>query len=451
MTTPLDATALVTSQTGAADQSRRELQAKLNGLGGINGRKLSPEAQEKKLREACEGFESVFIQKMWQEMRNTIPKGGLMHGKEERFWQDMYDQELSKSMTSAGGIGLADMMYAQLSRNLVSASRSAAGASQSRAFAPEAAPLLDAPAPIGETGASDKAPAAPVQPATAAASVASIYDGAAPATAPGPEDKAVPAASAAPVPTAAAAPTANPAAGQAGAEDAVELNPEVERALASLRARQALHQQETGGATPQQGAAAVAAAQPQAPQHKRTAPASGLELAQVARREAGDKLGSHAVRPPLHQPSPRHSADAAQQAAQAAPVEGAAASGGDVAGAEGAQATGRARNVRFSTNMSTAERSKRGLKPIRVLNVDNVGVNSKAGAGIAAYHAANEAQAAAAAAQAQPQPAQAAAPAPGAAPAAQSAPTAASAAAPADAAASGNFSIPPLTAADARG
>ncbi|MDE5878491.1 MAG: peptidase M23, partial [Desulfovibrio sp.] len=86
MTTPLDATALVTSQTGAADQSRRELQAKLTGLGGINGRKLSPEAQEKKLREACEGFESVFIQKMWQEMRNTIPKGGLMHGKEERFW-----------------------------------------------------------------------------------------------------------------------------------------------------------------------------------------------------------------------------------------------------------------------------------------------------------------------------------------------------------------------------
>lgn len=449
MTTPLDATALVTSQNGAADQSRRELQAKLTGLGGINGRKLSPEAQEKKLREACEGFESVFIQKMWQEMRNTIPKGGLMHGKEERFWQDMYDQELSKSMTSAGGIGLADMMYAQLSRNLVSASRSAAGASQSRAFAPEAAPLLDAPAPTGETGASDKAPAAPVQPATAAASVASIYDGAAPATAPGPEDKVAPAAAVAPAPAAAAnaAPAAAPAAMAAAAEEPVELNPEVERALASLRARQALHQQETGGATPQQGAAAVAAAQPQAPQHKRTAPASGLELAQVARREAGDKLGSHAVRPPLHQPSTRHSADAAQ----AAPVEGAATSGGDVAGAEGAQATGRARNVRFSTNMSTAERSKRGLKPIRVLNVDNVGVNSKAGAGIAAYHAANEAQAGAAAAQAQPQPAQAAAPAPGAAPAAQSAPTAASAAAPADAAASGNFSIPPLTAADARG
>ncbi|MDE7241450.1 rod-binding protein [Desulfovibrio sp.] len=449
MTTPLDATALVTSQNGAADQSRRELQAKLNGLGGINGRKLSPEAQEKKLREACEGFESVFIQKMWQEMRNTIPKGGLMHGKEERFWQDMYDQELSKSMTSAGGIGLADMMYAQLSRNLVSASRSAAGASQSRAFAPEAAPLLETAPEAAATPAQAAAAHAPAQPApAAAASAASIYDGAAPATAPGPEDKAAPAA---PAPAfavntaVAAAPAAMAAA--AAPEEPVELNPEVERARAALRAPPALPPPEAGGGGAQQGATPVAAAQAQAPQRQRPATASGLELAQVARREAGDKLGSHAVRPPLHQPSPRHSADAAQQAAQAAPAEDAAASAQALADADRAQAAGRGRNVRFTTNMSAAERTKRGLKPIRVLNVDNVGVNSKAGAGIAAYHAANEAQAAADAAQPRTQPleqavgqtAQADKPAPLTAPAG------------AQPAASENFSIPPLTAADARG
>ena len=449
MTTPLDATALVTSQTGAADQSRRDLQAKLTGLGGINGRKLSPEAQEKKLREACEGFESVFIQKMWQEMRNTIPKGGLMHGKEERFWQDMYDQELSKSMTSAGGIGLADMMYAQLSRNLVSASRSAAGASQSRAFAPEAAPLLDAPAP--EAPAADAPKAQPAQAKAPAQAAASIYDGAAPGVAAVAEEgqnaSAAPAAPAVNGQTAQAAAAAAAPAGQAAgtAEEAVELNPEVERALAALRARQALHHKEEAGTAQPQAAPAAASAGAQAvagAQHKRPAPASGLELAQVARREAGDKLGSHAVRPPLHQPSPRHSADAA-------PAEGAAGAQA-VADADAAQAAGRARNVRFSTNMSTAERNRRGLKPIRVLNVDNVGVNSKAGAGIAAYHAANEAQAAAAAPA---EAAQAAQPAPLTAPAPQPAPApvAGPAAGPAEAAASGNFTIPPLTAADARG
>lgn len=465
MTTPLDATALVPSESGAAEQSRRELQAKLAGIGGLGGRKMTPEAREKKLREACEGFESVFIQKMWQEMRNTIPKGGLMHGKEERFWQDMYDQELSKSMTSAGGIGLADMMYAQLSRNLVSASRSAAGANQGRAFAPGAAPLMSPPqaadvaAGTQDGAASDAVPGVGHPSAAAAAKlVADIYDGAAPGVSGVREEPAgrpAPAASGtAPHVPATASPggaaVSGPAArGNANPEDAVELNPEVERALAALRARQALHhRQEEGAPVTQQ--AARATAQPQAAatgraQHQRAMTSSGIELAQVARREAGDKLGSGAVRPPLHQPSPRHAADAAQPQQAASPVgEEAAAS----AAAENAQAAAQTRTVRYSTNMRPKERARRGLKPIRVLNVDNVGVNSKAGAGLAAYHASRDAQAAAdagigAASGIQPgqgpQAAHVGQPAEG----RQAAPQAG-----ADTA--GNFSIPPLTAADAQ-
>ena len=124
MTAPLNAVpAAIPPESARNEGSRRELQAKLAGLGDLGGKKISPEAKAKKLREACEGFESVFIQKMWQEMRNTLPKNGLLHGRDEQYWQDMYDQELSKSMTSAGGIGLADMMYEQLSRNLVGSRR----------------------------------------------------------------------------------------------------------------------------------------------------------------------------------------------------------------------------------------------------------------------------------------------------------------------------------------
>ena len=92
-----------------ANVASQDVQNKLTALGG--SKNLSPEAKAKKLREACEGFESIFIQKMWQEMRKTVPQNGMMHGKEEHYWQDMYDQELAKKMTSAGGIGLADMMY----------------------------------------------------------------------------------------------------------------------------------------------------------------------------------------------------------------------------------------------------------------------------------------------------------------------------------------------------
>lgn len=408
MTAPIVAAALVPSESSASEQSRREFQAKLNGVGGLGGRKLSVEAREKKLRDACEGFESVFIQKMWQEMRNTIPKGGLMHGKEERFWQDMYDQELSKSMTSAGGIGLADMMYAQLSRNLVSASRSAAGSGQGRAFAPEAAPLINAASPVAQ--------AAP------AAQKADIYDGAAPEVAgmvadAAKEDKA---ATAAAVNAATAA--AAPAAQQAAAQETVELNPEVERALAALRARQAMQRQE------ETEASATAPANAQAGRRQRPLASSGIELANVARREAGDKLGSHAVRPPLHQPSQRHSVDAAES--KSVPADGVNPAQAVADAERGQQAkTGK---VRVSTNMQPMERAKRGLKPIRVLNVDNVGANSKAGAGLAAYHAANEAKTGEAAA-------------PGVQPGTPVAPQAAQ-----PAAASANFSIPPLTAADAR-
>jgi Rod binding domain-containing protein len=73
--------------------------------------------REQKLREACEGFEAIFLQKMWKQMRQTVPKGYL-DSKDAEMYQSMFDIELSKKMASAGGIGLADMLYEQLSQQL---------------------------------------------------------------------------------------------------------------------------------------------------------------------------------------------------------------------------------------------------------------------------------------------------------------------------------------------
>ena len=80
--------------------------------------------EEQKLRESCEGFESLFIQKMWEQMRKTLPKEGYLHSKDEETYQSMFDVELSKKMASSGGIGLADMLYEQLSQKLTSAAKS---------------------------------------------------------------------------------------------------------------------------------------------------------------------------------------------------------------------------------------------------------------------------------------------------------------------------------------
>ena len=177
MTAPF-ATALVPPEASSGEIARNELQSRLAGLNKMGGRNADPAQKQKKLREACEGFESIFIQKMWEEMRKTLPKSTLLHGKEEEFWQGMYNQELAKKMTAAGGIGLADMMYAQLSRSLVSASRSTAtdaAGTGAPAFTPTAAPML-APAPAAPSGDEGGSAAGPDHKASGPA-VASIYGG----------------------------------------------------------------------------------------------------------------------------------------------------------------------------------------------------------------------------------------------------------------------------------
>ena len=86
--------------------------------------RLTPGQDPKeKLREACQGFETIFIQKMWDQMRKNVPKEGYLHSKQESMYQSMYDHEFSKKMSEAGGIGLADMLYEQLSQTMAESSR----------------------------------------------------------------------------------------------------------------------------------------------------------------------------------------------------------------------------------------------------------------------------------------------------------------------------------------
>lgn len=81
------------------------------------------QSKEEKLREACEGFESVFVQKIWEQMRKNVQHDSYLHSRDEQMYQGMYDAEFAKKMTEAGGIGLADMLYEQLSQRLGESSR----------------------------------------------------------------------------------------------------------------------------------------------------------------------------------------------------------------------------------------------------------------------------------------------------------------------------------------
>ena len=76
---------------------------------------ISAGEESKKLREACEGFEAMFLDIMFKEMRNTVPENtlfGQSHG--EKIWHQMLDTELMQNVAKSGGVGIADMMYDNL-------------------------------------------------------------------------------------------------------------------------------------------------------------------------------------------------------------------------------------------------------------------------------------------------------------------------------------------------
>ena len=74
--------------------------------------------RKSKLFEECQEFESIFVKMMLKEMRNSVDKSDslISGGWAEDIYQDMLDDEYSKSMTRTAGFGLADQLYKQLSK-----------------------------------------------------------------------------------------------------------------------------------------------------------------------------------------------------------------------------------------------------------------------------------------------------------------------------------------------
>ncbi|WP_297963687.1 rod-binding protein [uncultured Anaerovibrio sp.] len=98
--------------------------------------KLTPEelAYDKKLREACQGFEAMFLNMMYREMRSTVPENSLFgDSNADKILQDMRDTEMVNQMAKAGGVGLADVLYKQLTmEDKAKADMSARAADMSR-------------------------------------------------------------------------------------------------------------------------------------------------------------------------------------------------------------------------------------------------------------------------------------------------------------------------------
>ena len=75
-----------------------------------------PSQTEVKARAAAESFESVFLFEIMQSMYADIKPGAFGGGNDENVYRSMMNEEVAKSISRQGGIGIADSIYREIMR-----------------------------------------------------------------------------------------------------------------------------------------------------------------------------------------------------------------------------------------------------------------------------------------------------------------------------------------------
>jgi flagellar protein FlgJ len=82
------------------------------GLNPLHGPAIHSDAE---IKQVAKNFESIFLEMMMKEMRNSVQKSGLMgNSRGMEFFEGMYDEQLSRQLSTGGGIGLGQMVYEKL-------------------------------------------------------------------------------------------------------------------------------------------------------------------------------------------------------------------------------------------------------------------------------------------------------------------------------------------------
>ncbi|MBN2158255.1 MAG: rod-binding protein [Spirochaetes bacterium] len=84
-----------------------------------NSSQIKSSKTDRRLWDACIEMESLFVGKMLKEMRKTVPKSGWINGGfAEEIFEDMLYDEYAMSLSRNSNLGLAKMLYDQLSRKV---------------------------------------------------------------------------------------------------------------------------------------------------------------------------------------------------------------------------------------------------------------------------------------------------------------------------------------------
>jgi flagellar protein FlgJ len=113
---------------------------------GLEGLKKDVKADDPKaIRAAAQQFESLFTNMMLKSMRDAKLGQGLGDSQQSDLYQDMYDQQISLKMAQGKGLGLADMLVQQLTRNGAAKAAASHAGPASGAAPVNAAPASAAP------------------------------------------------------------------------------------------------------------------------------------------------------------------------------------------------------------------------------------------------------------------------------------------------------------------
>ena len=113
---------------------------------GLEGLKSGAKADDPKaIKAVAQQFESLFTNMMLKSMRDAKLGDGMGDSQESDLYQGMYDQQISLKISQGKGLGLADMLVQQLTRNRAAKAGANAAASSAHGSTPPA---------TGTTGAS---------------------------------------------------------------------------------------------------------------------------------------------------------------------------------------------------------------------------------------------------------------------------------------------------------
>lgn len=89
---------------------------------GLNSLKTQARTDEKgALREVAKQFEGLFLQEMVKSMRkagDVFAEGNYLNSKQSEFYREMFDSQLSLTLSQKQGTGLAEALVRQLSRQI---------------------------------------------------------------------------------------------------------------------------------------------------------------------------------------------------------------------------------------------------------------------------------------------------------------------------------------------